>query len=265
VTVRIVGKGGSFHLRLWHEAAGDTDGEILDLRGDPLRAAGIARSLAAVPGAAADLRRLVARTVIGTGRLDDADLLRHLAVELGAGRIVVARVPTPILSTFDVATSEIAPAEPEQPKKQEKTWIEIELLDMAGNPVVGERYWILLPDGTTREGRLDSAGRAYFGDLDPGECDIRFPDLDSDAAGEPAAPVRPKRPRRKTKTWIEVELIGMDDRPIPGELYRIALPDGSKVEGRLDARGRARVHGIDPGTCDVTFPNLDSEAWEVLP
>jgi hypothetical protein len=44
--------------------------------------------------------------------------------------------------------------------------------------------------------------------------------------------------------------------------YRITLPDGSVAEGTLDENGFARVEGIVPGTCQITFPSLDKEAWE---
>ena len=56
--------------------------------------------------------------------------------------------------------------------------------------------------------------------------------------------------------------MGEDDEPVPGEVYRVTLPDGKVAEGTLDEKGFARVEGIDPGTCKVTFPNLDQEAWE---
>ena len=62
-------------------------------------------------------------------------------------------------------------------------------------------------------------------------------------------------------TWIEIHLIGEDGRPIPGEAYRIELPDGSVRDGRLDADGLSRVDDVDLGTCLVTFPNLGKEAW----
>jgi hypothetical protein len=64
------------------------------------------------------------------------------------------------------------------------------------------------------------------------------------------------------KSWIEIELIDEDDEPVPGERYQIELPDGSVARGTLDQNGFARVDGIDPGTCKVTFPELDKEAWE---
>ena len=63
-------------------------------------------------------------------------------------------------------------------------------------------------------------------------------------------------------TWIEIELVGEDNKGIPGELYKITLPDGKVQEGRLDSRGRARLEGMDPGKCKVEFPNLDKDAWE---
>jgi hypothetical protein len=77
---------------------------------------------------------------------------------------------------------------------------------------------------------------------------------------EEAAPAS-ARQARAPLTWIEIRLIGEDDLPIPNERYRVLLPDGSTREGRLDDKGKARVDGIDPGECEVTFPTLDEEAW----
>ena len=49
---------------------------------------------------------------------------------------------------------------------------------------------------------------------------------------------------------------------MPGEKYEIKLPDGETVDsGTLDGNGRARVEGIDPGQCEVTFPELDGDSW----
>lgn len=67
------------------------------------------------------------------------------------------------------------------------------------------------------------------------------------------------------KEWIELELVDEDDNPVPNEKYRITLPDGQTVaQGTTDERGIARVTGIDPGSCQVTFPNLDKDAWEKI-
>lgn len=66
----------------------------------------------------------------------------------------------------------------------------------------------------------------------------------------------------KKKTWIAIELLDDEGQPVPGKAYRIELPDGRKVEGQLDAKGTAGVNGIDPGTCQVTFPDLDAKSWK---
>ena len=64
-------------------------------------------------------------------------------------------------------------------------------------------------------------------------------------------------------SWIEIELVDEEENPVPGEWYRITLPDGQTVaEGTLDDKGFARVDRIDPGICQITFPNLDQDAWE---
>jgi type VI secretion system secreted protein VgrG len=64
------------------------------------------------------------------------------------------------------------------------------------------------------------------------------------------------------RTWIEIELVDEADEPVPGEPYEITLPDGRVARGTLGPDGKARIDGIDPGSCQVTFPNLDREAWE---
>jgi hypothetical protein len=64
-------------------------------------------------------------------------------------------------------------------------------------------------------------------------------------------------------TWIELELMDPDGNPVPGERYKIKMPDGSIKYGRLDADGRARIEKLEPGSCQVTFPDRDQEVWEV--
>ncbi len=86
----------------------------------------------------------------------------------------------------------------------------------------------------------------------------------TEAAAANAPRHDPKSEENKDKkSWIEIVLVDQDDKPVPGEAYRITLPDGTTLaEGTLDEKGFAREDGIDPGTCKVTFPNLDKESWE---
>jgi len=63
------------------------------------------------------------------------------------------------------------------------------------------------------------------------------------------------------KTWVAVELVDEEDAPMMFERYTIKLPDGTTQEGRLDGNGRVRFNGIDPGTCEITFPDFHSKEW----
>ena len=65
----------------------------------------------------------------------------------------------------------------------------------------------------------------------------------------------------KKPSWIEIELVDDKGKPVPGERYKVTLPDDSVKEGTLDDKGRARLDGCDPGTCKVTFPQLDGRSW----
>lgn len=65
-------------------------------------------------------------------------------------------------------------------------------------------------------------------------------------------------------SWVELELVearGQTETPAAGVRYRVRTSDGRTVEGTLDAQGRARVEGIAPGTCQVSFPDLGSD-WQ---
>lgn len=99
--------------------------------------------------------------------LDDA-LLR--AVEEG-GLLVVPDPPV-------VAPTRRSRVAAETPRDaQELTWVEIEMLDEAGQPRAGVRYVLTTPNGQRREGTLDQRGRARIEHIVPGSCEVRFPDL----------------------------------------------------------------------------------------
>ncbi len=72
---------------------------------------------------------------------------------------------------------------------------------------------------------------------------------------------RPPEPKEE-KTWIAIQLADKQGKPAAYKRYWIELPDGSRREGILDAKGTARLDGIDPGTCNVSFPDLDKSDWK---
>ena len=87
---------------------------------------------------------------------------------------------------------ENAPWQPETPPDkpvEEPHWIGIRLLDDNGEPLPGERFEIVLADGTTVvRGTLDQNGEKELKGLKlPGNCTVRFPDLDG-LTWRPGAP-----------------------------------------------------------------------------
>ena len=73
-------------------------------------------------------------------------------------------------------------------------------------------------------------------------------------------PARARQPVRELeKTWIAIELLDDKGAPVPDQPYEIRLPDGAYRRGTLDSLGCARIDGIDPGTCEVSFTKLDRE------
>jgi len=61
--------------------------------------------------------------------------------------------------------------------------------------------------------------------------------------------------------WIEIILRDENNNPVPNQEYKITTVDGREITGMLDATGKARVEGIKPGECQVTFPLFDKREW----
>lgn len=89
--------------------------------------------------------------------------------EVGQGKYGAART-SPYKPTVDAAEDET-----------EQTWIEIELVDKAGRPVVGEPYRVTLANGQITTGTLDEKGFARLEPVEPGLCKITFPQLEEQA------------------------------------------------------------------------------------
>jgi type VI secretion system secreted protein VgrG len=98
---------------------------------------------------------------------------------------------------------------------------------------------------------------------DPGEVDeIKAEQTKTKSGKYGSTPVKPYKPDPEKKSWVEIKLVDKEGKGLAGERYRVELPDGSVVEGSLDDKGEARVEGIDPGQCKVTFPDRDGKAWK---
>jgi hypothetical protein len=64
------------------------------------------------------------------------------------------------------------------PPPRVKTWVEFQMVDEDGQPVPYVAYDVTLPDGARRTGRLDAKGKVRFDSIDPGQCLIKFPEID---------------------------------------------------------------------------------------
>jgi type VI secretion system secreted protein VgrG len=101
-----------------------------------------------------------------------------------------------------------------------------------------------------------------------GQQNMTLTDLSPAGAGPPPRNVdepshNPNSPENQDKKhWIEINLVDEAGQPVPGERYKIKLPDGTVDEGTLDDKGHARVAGIDPGSCQITFPGRDKDAFK---
>jgi hypothetical protein len=65
----------------------------------------------------------------------------------------------------------------------------------------------------------------------------------------------------RTRSWIEIQLLGEDDSPIAGAAYELRLPGGKLLAGNLDERGTVHLEALPAGVCEVSFPELDRDAW----
>ncbi|AKF03409.1 hypothetical protein [Sandaracinus amylolyticus] len=130
-----------------------------------------------------ELRHLVGTTTHYTTvtRYSDLDVLRIVLGEVGsiAGRIALLRRLHPRLVAVATPKARLREVEPEP--EPEPLWLELELLDEAGEPIADARYEVELPGGDVRSGSLDSSGRARIEGLSSRRDGIvRFPDLETE-------------------------------------------------------------------------------------
>jgi type VI secretion system secreted protein VgrG len=85
----------------------------------------------------------------------------------------------------------------------------------------------------------------------------------SSSSSPPGPRHDPDSDDNKDKThWVEIVLVDDAGQPVAGEVYEITLPDGSVASGTTNEKGMARVENVDAGSVDISFPELDKDAWE---
>jgi len=108
------------------------------------------------------------------------------------------------------------------------------------------------------------AKRKQLNQLAPGDV-VFFPDIQPKEVSEPTNLVHKFQTKwGKHKHWLEIELVGDDDKPVASAKYKVTLPDGAEQEGTLDQNGWARIEAVAKGTCKVTFPELDEKSWKFI-
>jgi hypothetical protein len=82
------------------------------------------------------------------------------------------------------------------------------------------------------------------------------------AAPPEKPPDKVHKPNQKKTGKLKFRLNDQRSNAIPGEWFRVTLPDGSEAHGLLDHTGLGVVSGLDLGTkCRLAFPNLKYARW----
>lgn len=62
--------------------------------------------------------------------------------------------------------------------------------------------------------------------------------------------------------WVGLKLEDANGEPVADEEYRVKLPDGTVVQGRLDKDGKARIEDVPAGKCEINFPRIHGDEWQ---
>ena len=122
--------------------------------------------------------RPVGLTVLGRAHYDE-QLKRRLERAFATGELIALALERPALG-YAVRRQKPPPAPAPEPTPG-LSFIGIQLVDEDGNPVPGARFQLTFPDGSTREGRLNTRGCIHVEGVTPGNCQISFPDFHADA------------------------------------------------------------------------------------
>ena len=68
-------------------------------------------------------------------------------------------------------------------------------------------------------------------------------------------------PVKIEKGTLAFTLKDEDGNPMADVKYEVTLPGGGVKKGVTGKDGKVNLSGIDPGTCKVSFPDLDADEW----
>jgi phage protein D len=101
--------------------------------------------------------------------------------------------------------------------------------------------------------------RGYWVDFDA----VRIAKKKPPAAKAPPPPERAPAPKpEEPLSWISLELVDDQGKPIPYVKYELITSDGEILNGNVAADGKVRITGIKKGTCKVRFPDLPDDSWK---
>jgi hypothetical protein len=61
--------------------------------------------------------------------------------------------------------------------------------------------------------------------------------------------------------WLGLELVDEAGSPVPDVAYQVKQGNQRPWTGTLDEQGKAKVRGVLPGPCDISFPGIDAVEW----
>ncbi len=105
-----------------------------------------------------------------------------IAASVGAGKDITASRKQSEMDPLVVKALSAPTHKDPKEDEEEKSWLEVELIDEADEPVPGEKVMVTLPDGKVYTGHTNKDGLLKVTGVEKGAtCKITFPDLDKDA------------------------------------------------------------------------------------
>ena len=123
------------------------------------------------------------------------------------------------------------------------------------NPKDGKAISADLPDAPDE---AEDATSAHPGDHSSREGEQRT--SSQSESDDPAAESGAEAEEESESHWIGIELKDEEGNPIPGAVYKVRLPDGKMMRGRLDDNGKVKLENIpEGGTAEVKFPQIHED------